>query len=91
MAFYCYNKNEICNRAENCDGCEVWKYEKGGVEAREEIIDTYAPDTDMTFILREIYEENGDPISTEVIGFYYGKPSDELTKEFAGKLKANFI
>lgn len=58
---------------------------------KTEITDTYAPDTDMTFILREISDENGDPISTEVIGFYYGKPSDDLTKEFAGKLKANFI
>lgn len=31
MAFYCYNKNDYCERAENCDGCEVWVYEKGGI------------------------------------------------------------
>lgn len=58
---------------------------------KTEIIDTYAPDTDMTFILSEVYEENGDPVSVEVVGFYYGKPSDELTKEFTGKLKADFV
>ena len=55
------------------------------------IFDTYAPGTDMTFIMREVYEENGDPISVEVVGFYYGQPNEELTKEFTGKLKANFI
>ena len=58
---------------------------------KTEIVATYAPDTDITFILREEYEENGDPISTEVVGFYYGKPDEKLTNEFNGKVKANFI
>lgn len=58
---------------------------------KTEIVATYAPDTDITFILREIYEENGDPVSTEVVGFYYGEPFEKLTDEFIGKLKANFI
>ena len=52
-----------------------------------EIVTTYAPDTDITFILRETYE-NGEPLSTEVVGFYYGGPDDNLTNEYNGSLKA---
>ena len=34
---------------------------------------TYAEDTDITFILQDTFIDN-IIVSTEVIGFYYGKP-----------------
>ena len=54
-----------------------------------EIITTYAPDTDITFILIETYQ-NEDPISTEVVGFYYGQPNEEDTERYIGNLKAEY-
>ena len=54
-----------------------------------EIITTYAPDTDMTFILRESYSGE-ELVSTEVVGFYYGEPDDNLTQYYIGNLKAVF-
>ena len=58
---------------------------------KTEIITTYAPSTDITFILQETCAEDGDPISTEVVGFYYGEPDEKSTDHFIGKLKAEFI
>ena len=56
---------------------------------RTEIYTTYAPDTDTTFILEDVW--NGeDLVSTEVKGFYYGAPNEDDTKEFYGGLKAEF-
>lgn len=57
--------------------------------SKTEIITTYAPDTDITFILRETYEGE-EFVSTEVVGFYYGEPNDYSTSEFIGKLKAEY-
>lgn len=58
----------------------------------EEIVATYAPDMDMTFILRETYsDEQNIWISTEVVGFYYGEPNNDLTQQHVGKLKAVYI
>lgn len=55
----------------------------------EEIITTYASDTDMTFILRETYSEDSEVwLSTEVVGFYHGEPSEDLTQRYIGKIKA---
>lgn len=53
------------------------------------ITDTYAPSTDQTFILREVW--GGEEIlSTEVVGFYYGEPTLKSTEFFIGKLKAEY-
>lgn len=48
------------------------------------LLTTYAPDTDMTFIL----DDQEDSVS--VVGFYYGKPERSLTEAYVGKLKAEF-
>ena len=50
----------------------------------------YSPSHDMTFILCDTFDENGDPKSTEVVGFYFGSPDAESTTEFIGKLKAEY-
>ncbi len=53
----------------------------------KEIYTAYAPNADITFIMCDTLE-NGEVVSAEVVGFYYGQPCDELTKEYTGKLKA---
>lgn len=59
------------------------------------IYTTYAPDTDITFIMKDTYEYTRDKTntflaSTEVIGFYFGEPDESNTAEYTGKLKAEF-
>lgn len=54
-----------------------------------DIYTTYAPDTDITFIMKDTYEGE-DVVATEVVGFYYGEPNETDTKEFIGSLKAEF-
>jgi hypothetical protein len=50
------------------------------------IYTVYAEKDDLTFIMEE--EEKNGKIIVKVIGFYYGEPSEELTKEYTGKLVA---
>lgn len=53
------------------------------------IYEAYSPNTDMTFIMKDVYE--GENLkSTEVVGWYFGEPSEESTKQFVGKLIATF-
>ena len=48
----------------------------------------YCQETDMTFVTKDTYTEQGDPIKTEVIGFYFGEVDEvnekdcSLTAEF---------
>ena len=44
----------------------------------------------MTIIFEETTDDNDNPTSTEIKGFYYGSPSDDETKKFTGKLKATY-
>jgi hypothetical protein len=60
------------------------------IKSVTEIRAVYHPNEDMTFILKETTSAEGDPISTEVVGFYYGEPDEESTKHFIGKLKAEY-
>ena len=53
------------------------------------IYDTYARDIDITFILEDTFED-GECISTEVKGFYYGGPSKNGTAMYYNKIKAEF-
>lgn len=58
----------------------------------KEIYTAYAAENDMTFIMCDTYENASKEklLSTEVIGFYFGEPTEEATKEFPGSLKADF-
>lgn len=49
----------------------------------------YAQNSDMTFIMEYTYDENGDPISIECVGWHHGEPNDD-TMHYKGKLKATF-
>lgn len=48
-----------------------------------------ARNDDITFIMEDTYKD-GEIVSTEVKGFYYGEPDEEATKQFYGDLKATF-
>jgi hypothetical protein len=49
---------------------------------RHEIYTTYAPETDMTFIMRDTYNEHDDLKATQVMGWYYGEPNEEDTERY---------
>lgn len=57
---------------------------------KKELYSVYAQSADMTFIMEETTDKNGNYISTEVVGFYYGEPTEEDTQFFKGKRKAEF-
>ena len=52
------------------------------MEKMNHLITTYAPETDMTFILED------DDAHTKVVGWYYGQPNPWATELFVGKLEA---
>lgn len=49
----------------------------------------YAPDRDMTFIIRETADEH-QLFCTEVIGFYQGQPNEDETNLCMGRLIAEY-
>lgn len=55
-----------------------------------EIYTVYAPSADITFIMRDTFSLTGDLESTGVIGWYYGEPNEEDTRQYAGVLTAYF-
>lgn len=55
-----------------------------------EVYGIYAPDHDITFVMEEYFTDDGEPISLEVKGFYYGEPTELDNKTFYGDLRANF-
>lgn len=48
----------------------------------------YAREDDMTFIMKTTMTEESEKI--ECVGWYYGVPDEEKTKEFEGNLMAEF-
>ena len=57
---------------------------------REEIYTAYAEQHDITFIMKDTFDRYGNPYKTEVIGWYYGEPDDESTRQFSGSLIAEY-
>ena len=57
---------------------------------KKEIYTCYSENADITFIMEEITDDDGELISQEVKGFYYGEPDEENIKLFYGSLKAEF-
>lgn len=51
----------------------------------------YSPEGDMTFIMVDTYDADGEPLATECVGWYYGAPNDEDTAAYTGKLKAEYM
>lgn len=52
-------------------------------------IETYAPDSDMTFIVEDTLV-NGEVAFSEVKGFYHGKPNPQSTEKYYNRLKAEY-
>lgn len=50
----------------------------------------YSNEGDITFIMEETIDEEGNPISSECVGWYYGEPNDRYTNVYIGKLKATY-
>ena len=61
------------------------------VKVNEEykVYTTYAEDSDITFIMEDCIIDDRY-VTTEVKGFYYGKPNKESTENFYGKLSAEY-
>lgn len=55
-----------------------------------DVYGVYSSEFDMTTIFEDISLENGDSISTELKGFYYGEPCDEDNMKYYGKLKIDW-
>ena len=56
------------------------------------IYGAYAEEHDITFIMIDTFDGDGELKSTEVTGFVYGNEKDnlELLKKYSGKFKAEF-
>lgn len=57
---------------------------------KTEIYTVHAQNADISFIMKDVFNENNDLVSTECVGFYFGEPNDDATATFTGKLKAEF-
>lgn len=57
---------------------------------RQETYTVYAPETDMTFIMLDTYDNVGEVTSVECVGWYFGKPDETATRIYKGKLRAEF-
>lgn len=57
---------------------------------KKEVYGMYAPAYDITFVMEEYFTDEGEPVSLEVKGFYYGEPTEHDNKTFYGDLKADF-
>lgn len=56
---------------------------------KKEVYGIYAPDHDITFVMEECFTDDGELVSLEVKGFYYGEPTEHYNKIFYGDLKAD--
>lgn len=50
----------------------------------------HAPHMDITFIMEYTETDEGEPIKTEVVGWYYGEPDEGNTAYYIGKLTATY-
>jgi hypothetical protein len=53
------------------------------------IYEIYSKESDITFILEDTFL-NGELLTTELKGFYYGEPTKFDTQVFYGQLKADY-
>lgn len=56
-------------------------------EMNKKIYEVYAESAGITYIMQESVDSDGLIESIEVVGFYYGEPDSEYTKERIGELK----
>lgn len=57
----------------------------------KDVYSVYSEEGDMTFIMEDIIDKTNESfISSEVKGFYFGRPSNKDDQYFYGKLKATY-
>lgn len=56
----------------------------------KKVYTTYLEKSDITIILEDTFGIDENLVSTEIKGFYYGKPNKEDVKKYYGHLKAEF-
>lgn len=76
------NHTEICPRCGVIEAVDIFLESSKSVEA--EVYTAYSHEADITFIM----EDKGK--TTKVVGFYYGEPDEELTRQYYGSLVAEF-
>ena len=57
---------------------------------KKELYGVYAPNWDITFVMEDTTDQNGEIVSTECVGWYYGEPTDVDNETFKGKLKVRY-
>ena len=50
----------------------------------------HAPKMDITFIMEHLETDDGEPIQSAVVGWYYGEPNEENTAYYIGKTTATY-
>jgi hypothetical protein len=55
-----------------------------------ELIGMYVPPQDITFIMKDTFNDDGELLTAEVTGFYHGEPTHEDNKLYNGKPKAEY-
>lgn len=80
------NPFEALLRKEALNAMQEIAYEQGGYSI--EIVPMYCQPYDRTFLMKEIRNEKGEPVTEEVVGWYYGRPNNDDTQMFIGDLKA---
>jgi len=65
-----------------------WNTYDGNGSKPSEINTSYCASSDMTFITETTFDWSGDPVSVEVVGFYFGEPDADSTLKYKGSLKA---
>ena len=58
---------------------------------KKEIYSVYSHEGNMTFVMEDVYDADGEPLSTECVGWYHGEPDEESTHRFVGILKAHYL
>lgn len=49
---------------------------------KETIYTTYAPSDDKTFVMKDTWNDEGDLLKTECVGWYCGEEDEALTKRY---------
>ena len=57
---------------------------------KEEIYTAYAERNDITFIMKDTFDESGELCQTECIGWHYGEPDDLIDKMYSDSLVARY-
>ncbi len=75
--------DEALDKIANC----LWKQlelERNPISAH------YCEKDDMTFIMKDSYDENGTLYRQQCVGWYYGAPDPKLTKKYTCDLVAEY-